>query len=415
MMDNHIKRKSVCILTQYFYPDLPGTAKIAKDLALGFAKQGFIVNVYTGSPAYSEINDTSKQFLTNDIRVQRVYSPNLSRSGNFSRLLNAFLVAVLISFRLLFARNQIIIVDSTSPFLLAITFIIRLIKKTPYIVIVHDVYPDIAIKLGVISNNSLSAFIWRKIYRIVYRWSSKIVVLGSTMQKIVSRDLNKRTKDKMVIIPNWADGSVIQPSSIEKEKFKKQFGFEDSFVVIYSGNMGLTHDIDTILKSAQELVKNPKILYLLIGGGGQFNSAAKFISDKELKNVKILPYQAEDMFPKYLASSDVSLVTLAQGMEGLSVPSKIYSSLAAGLPIIGILNKSSEVASIINESECGYISSPGDVDMLVDAIQQLYSNKYKVEKMGFNARREFEKKYSKEIGVNKHINLVNSVLSGNIQ
>ena len=163
------------------------------------------------------------------------------------------------------------------------------------------------------------------------------------------------------------------------------------------------------------MVKNPKILYLLIGGGGQFNSAVKFISDKELENVKILPYQTEDIFPKYLACSDVSLVTLAQGMEGLSVPSKIYSSLAAGLPIIGILNKSSEVANIINESECGYISSPGDVDMLVDAIQQLYSNKYNVEKMGFNARKEFEKKYSKEIGVNKHINLVNSVLSGNIQ
>ena len=250
-MDNHIKRKSVCILTQYFYPDLPGTAKIAKDLALGFAKQGFIVNVYTGSPAYSPANDTSNQFLTSDIRVRRVYSPNLSRAGNFSRLLNTFLVAALISFRLFFDRNQIIIVDSTSPFLLTITFIVRLIKKTPYIVIVHDVYPDIAIKLGVISNNSLSAFIWRKIYRIVYRWSSKIVVLGSTMQKIVSRDLNKRTRDKMVIIPNWADGSVIQPSSIEKEKFKKQFGFEDSFIVIYSGNMGLTHDIDTILKSAQ--------------------------------------------------------------------------------------------------------------------------------------------------------------------
>ena len=91
------------------------------------------------------------------------------------------------------------------------------------------------------------------------------------------------------------------------------------------------------------------------------------------------------------------------------------TDIVEGSTIIGILNKSSEVASIISESECGYISSPGDVDMLVDEIQQLYSNKYKVEKMGFNARREFEKKYSKEIGVNKHITLVNSVLSGNIQ
>lgn len=405
--------KFVCILTQYFYPDLPGTAKIAKDLALGYAKNGFIVNVYTGSPAYSVVNDSNYQIFNDNVRVHRVYSPRLSRSGNLIRLINGFLVALIISFILFFKKNDIIVVDSTSPFLLVITFVIRVIKKTPYIVVVHDVYPDIAIKLGVISKSSPLALIWKNVYRWVYQWSSRIVVLGSNMEQIISKDLKKSTKTKIEIIPNWADGNVIKPSSSKKCELKKRMGFEDCFVVIYSGNMGLTHDIDTILKSAEKLMANPKITYLLIGGGGQFNSAVKFISDKGLNNVKILPYQPEDLFPKYLACADVALVTLASGMEGLSVPSKIYSSLAAGLPIIGIVNEPSEIATIIAESQCGYRSSPKNVDALVGVIKQLYADSDNVGQMGVNARREFEKKYSKEIGVRKHITLVNVVLSEN--
>ena len=414
MKVNSIKGKYIAILTQYFYPDLPGTAKIARDLAVGFAKYGCTVNVYTGTPAYSVANDTSNQLLTDEIRVKRSYSPNLSRSGNFSRLLNTFLVAVSISFRLFWEKNNIIIVDSTSPFLLLIVPWVRLIKKTPYIVIIHDVYPEIAIKLGVIPKKSILASIWRTIYKIVYRLSSKIVVLGPHMGEIVSRDFNQKTKDKIAVIPNWADESIVKASPIYKEQLKKQFGFENLFIVIYSGNMGLTHDIETILKSAEKLKENRKILYLLIGGGGQYDSSIKFIADKGLGNVKILPYQPEDIFPKYLACSDVSLVTLAQGMQGLSVPSKIYSSLAAGSPIIGILDGVSEVANIINEGECGYVCKPGDVDTLVDSIQSLYFDECKVEKMSVNARREFDKKYSREIGVNKHVNLVKSVLSENI-
>lgn len=414
MMVNSIKGKYIAILTQYFYPDLPGTAKIAKDLALGLAKYGCIVNVYTGTPAYSVAKDTSNQLLTDEIRVRRSYSPNLSRSGNFRRLLNTFLVAVSISFRLFWEKNNIIIVDSTSPFLLAIAPLVRLVKKTPYIVIVHDVYPDIAIKLGVIPKHSILASIWRTIYKIVYRLSSKIVVLGPNMSEIVSKDFDEKTKDKIIVIPNWADESIIKPSSRYKEQLKKQFGFENLFIVIYSGNMGLTHDIETILKSANKLIKNRELLFLLIGGGGQYDASVKFISDKGLGNVKILPYQPEDVFPKYLACSDVSLVTLAQGMQGLSVPSKIYSSLAAGLPIIGILDGVSEVANIISEGECGYVCEPGDVDTLVDSIQSLYCDEPKVEKMSANARREFEKKYSREIGVNKHVDLVKSVLNENI-
>ena len=414
-MSDQTKSKFVCILTQYFYPDLPGTAKIAKDLAFGFAKSGFRVDVYTGSPAYSSVNDTSKQLLIDDVMIHRAYSPNLSRKGIISRLINGFLVASSVSLKLFFKRHDIIIVDSTSPFLLTIASFIRLVKKTPYIVLVHDVYPDIAIKLGVVSDKSILAVLWKKLYCIVYRCSSKIVVLGSRMQQIVGRDLNLSDKAKIVIIPNWVDGSAITPAFLQKNDLKKQLGFHDAFVIIYSGNMGLTHDIDTILKSAEKMLYQPKIKYLLIGGGGMYEQSVKFVSDKGLNNVKILPYQPEDIFPQFLGCADASLVTLADGIEGLSVPSKIYSSLAAGLPVIGVLNEGSEIADIIVESECGYRTPPGNVDMLVDVISRLYCNSNDVERMSINARREFELKYSREIGVDKHINLVSLVLSENIK
>ena len=412
-MNDEIKSKIVCMLTQYFYPDLPGTAKIAKDIALGLSKSGFIVKVYTGSPAYSSVKDTSEQTFDKNIEVHRAYSPNLSRSGNLSRLINAFLVSLSLSSKLFFKKHHAMIVDSTSPFLLTMTFFVSLLKKTPYIVIVHDVYPDIAIKLGVVSGNSPLALIWKNIYKMVYKRSSRIVVLGSSMKRIVAKNLNESTSDKLVIIPNWADASIKKPSVNEKMQFKKKLGFEDSFVVIYSGNMGLTHDMDTILKSAERFIDIANIQYLLIGGGGKFNSVVEFVSKNKLNNVKILSYQPEDVFPEYLACADVSLVSLTLGMEGLSVPSKIYSSLAAGLPIIGILNESSEIATILNEGKCGYISTPGDVDMLVDTINILYSDSSKIEKMGVNARSEFENKYSTNVGVSAHIDLLNKVLNEN--
>ena len=103
------KPKSISLLTQYFYPDLPGTAKIAKDIAFGLAKNGLVVNIYTGYPSYSSVNDTSEQLLSsNNIRVYRAYSPILSRKNVFSRLLNGLLVAVSISWKLLFKKHHII-------------------------------------------------------------------------------------------------------------------------------------------------------------------------------------------------------------------------------------------------------------------------------------------------------------------
>ena len=406
-------RLSVTLLTQYFYPEVPGTAQISTDLALGLNDAGFDVNVFTGQPAYWDTKRLPSREDYRGIRIHRAFSRRLSRNGTRSRLTNGATVGAITLINLIRRRKpDVVLVDSTSPFLLVVAWLLRRLRRVPYVFLVQDVYPEIAIRLGVVRPNGPAARLWRQIYRRVYRSASRIVVLGPRMRDIVKRSLMTSDYGKCVVIPNWADGDAIVPRSKEDNPLRCELGLADKFVVLYSGNIGLTHDMETVVEAADRLRHLSRLRFLFVGHGGRKEAVESMVSQKGLQNVTMLPYQPLEALPYSLTCGDISLVTLERGIEGLSVPSKLYSSLAAGLAIVAVVGPGSEVGDIVEEYGCGYRVSQGDVEGLVSAIEALHSDSGLLAEMGGQARTCFERYYTRTMSIGRHASLLRDVAAG---
>ena len=401
---------STTILTQYFYPEVPGTAQISTDLAQGLKQAGFEVSVFTGQPAYVGSRRLPSRDSHQGVSIHRAYSRGLSRDGTRSRLVSGATVAASTFARLLrHKRPSVAVVDSTSPFLMVAAWLLRLFRRVPYVVVVQDVYPEIAIRLGIIRPNGVQVLIWRWAYRRVYGAAQAVVVLGPRMREVVERSLRRGHRDKFVIIPNWADGKKLVPRLRDGNPMRRELGLDDKLVVIYSGNMGLTHDMETAVLTAERLQHLTDLRFLFIGEGGRREVVDSTVRERRLKNVTTLPYQPQEMLPYSLTCGDISLVTLEKGIEGLSVPSKLYSSLAAGLAILAVVGPGSEIGDVVDEYECGYRVSQGDVDGLVGAVVALHDDPHLLAEMRGRARACFEANYTREMSIARYVSLLTAV------
>ena len=409
------ERLSVAILVQYFYPEVPGAAQIATDLALGLKDEGFDVRVFTGQPSYWDserlaYREDYRGVIIHRARSRRLSRSRLSREGEAGRLLNGAMLAIVTLFNLLRrGKPRVLLVDSTSPFLLVTAWLLRKLRRVPFVVVVHDVYPDIAVKLNIVAPRSLAERVWRQTYRRVYRAASRVVVLGPRMREVVSRSLAPRERGKCTIIPNWADGDVIVPRSGKDNPLRLELGLVDKLVVLYSGNMGPPHDMDTVLDAAERLRPVSDLRFLFIGDGGSWDRVSTAVKERELTNVKMLPYQPQEVLPYSLTCGDVSLVTLRSGMEGLLVPSKVYSSLAAGLAILAVMGSNSEIGDIVEQHDCGYRVTQGDVDGLTEVIMRIHGSPELLSDMKQRARACFEENYTRRMSIGRYVSLLRNV------
>ena len=407
MSDKHL---SVLFLAQYFYPEVPATAQLSTDLALGLTEHGFSVTVYTGQPSYWRGKRLPSSEQYKGVDIHRSYSRGLSREGTGIRLLNGAMVG-LVTFLKLIARKKydMTIVDSTSPFLVVVAWLLWRIRRIPYVFWVQDVYPEIAIELGIFSKNSLVHKTWSATYSRIYRDAARIVVLGTAMREVVRRSLRPADYHKCVEIPNWAHGDDIVPRVSVDNPMRQELGLDDKLVVLYSGNMGLVHDLETVMDAVERLHRLKDVRFLLIGDGGKREWIEETVAANDLKNVILLPYQSQDQLPFSLTCGDLSLVTLRKGMEGLSVPSKIYSSLAAGLAILAVVGENSEIAEIVERNGCGVRVSQGDVDGLVEAIERLHGDRGLLDDMKRNSRIAFERDFARTKSVQSYVSLLRAV------
>ena len=214
--------------------------------------------------------------------------------------------------------------------------------------------------------------------------------------------------EKLRVIHNWADGDFIKPLRKSKNDFCKTLGLEDKLVVLYSGNIGLSHDLETVIKAAKKL-ENEDIAFLFIGEGGKKEKLKRMAEKLKLNNVLFLPYQSIENLPYSLTCGDISIVSLEDGVEGLAVPSKLYAYLAAGSAIIGVVGRGSEVSDIIKGHRCGFQIEQRDVVGLVKAVTILKEDRKLLDEMKANARRCFEENFEKEMAMVKYYRVIASL------
>ena len=397
-------------LSQYFFPELISTGQLLTELAEDLVDLGCSVTVVAGQPTYYESSRVPLEMEHKGIKIFRVRNTQFEKNSAFGKILNStsfFIGAIQKSWAL--SRDAIILVVTNPPILPFVPYLLSFLGNRRYICLIHDVYPDIAVRLGYLRQGGVLWGLWEMMNRRVMRGASALIVLGRDMEEKVREKLDRSEWGKIRVIPNWSDGDAIHPLDKSENPFLPENGLiASTFIVQYSGNMGLSHDMETIVDAANRLQDLP-VQFLFIGGGGKREKIEKMVADLRLGNVRFLPYQPKDKLRYSLPCSDVSLVCLEEEVEGLSVPSKYYGILASGRPVIAIVGERSEIAMSVRESGCGYIVHPRDPDALAEKIRYLFEHPEISIKMGKNARESLEKNYSRKLIVGKYFELLKEI------
>jgi glycosyltransferase involved in cell wall biosynthesis len=408
---DHNNNHKLRLLSLYFYPDIAMTGQLLTDLAVGLTEKGISVHAITAQPTYQK-NTAARNESYKGVEITRVWSTQLNKNSFIGKVVNSvsFFVSALMYVLFSTDRSPLLIV-SNPPFLPLIGAFSNFFHGSKYIFLVHDVYPDIAVRLQYLKQGGLIHRIWNAVNRLILKRAASIIVLSSTMKHQIERKYNfgMTVTPPIDVIHNWADGEYIKPVPKDANVFLKSVGLESRFVVQYSGNHGLFHKLETVILSAEKCTDR-EITFLFIGDGGKKHTLMQMTQDRKLENVVFLPYQKYDMLPQSLTAASVAIVTLEENIEGLAMPSKLYSILASGTPVIALCDSDSSVADIIREAQCGYVVAQGDADGLLRAILSLKADQALLCTFAANARRYFDEHFTYPIALEQYTSVIERIL-----
>ncbi len=270
---------------------------------------------------------------------------------------------------------------------------LRLKKQfnVPFVMMNWDVYPqciDLMIKNPVVH---LICKIWHKCNNRNYPRIDKMVTIGDIVAQSINQDIENKIDIK--VIPVGVDTKELTPKKKEENIFCINNNLVDKFIVLYSGKMGFGHNIELILQAAEKLKEYEDICFVFIGSGQKFNLVKDYCQEHQSKNIQLYPLQPDEMFPYSMACGDVGIVAEEIEMARLFMPSKTYSMIACGMPVIGICSDDDDLYNTVTEKEIGYCVTDNKVDSLCKYIIELYEDKEKLNSLKKTARECAEKYY----------------------
>jgi glycosyltransferase involved in cell wall biosynthesis len=391
--------QKITILTQYFYPSLSATSQLMTDLAKGLAELGYSVNVFTGTQAASTNSDFTQ------VNINRAFSPIPSSTSILSKISSSifFILGAFIYVMFRQPRNTPLLIASNPPYagILGIGF--KLFRRGKYYFLLQDIFPESAVMSGIMQPNSILFSFFNKLSYLTYKCSKNTIVLSSSMQNYVIKKY-PNVKEKIKIIENWAIEDI-PPCNKQDNRFAQQYKFTETFTVLYSGNLGRLHDIETIAAAAALLKDNP-IKFVFIGDGAKTKILERTIRNNKIQNIILLPYQPREILPLSLTACDATLVSLIPGAESIVAPSKLYGMFASGRAIISISSPNSYIDQLLTNNGCGVNSPCNNPQQLANLILELANEPQKVKIMGHNARQLYEKKYTFKRAIHEYEKLL---------
>lgn len=395
------------VITQFFPPDFAATGQLIEELVKQFSQQGIHVEVFTGQPGYAFQTDTAPNVEKRDgMRIRRSRTAQLFPQRIRGKALNGVVFAARAALHLFKSvrYHNVLLLTTAPPFLPLIGYFAKKLFNIPYVCILYDLYPDIAIKLDVISHDHRLAKIWRSINCHVWRNAEQLIVLSPEMKQQIATTCPD-VFDKISVIHSWADPNQIAPIEKQKNWFAWKHQLVNRFTVLYSGNMGRCHDVDTLLKAASLLQDEP-IQFVCVGGGAKRSLLIEQVEQAGLKNFLFLPYQDKEVLPYSLTACDLSLVSVSAGMEKLVAPSKLYPALAAGRPIAAVCSRKSYLNELIADAECGATFENGDAHGLAKFIRLLSRDRQLTQQMGESGRQYLQANFTPEIIAQQYIEVL---------
>ncbi|MFN7898086.1 MAG: glycosyltransferase family 4 protein [Synechococcaceae cyanobacterium] len=377
------------VISQFFPPDFAATGQFVDDLSRRLAERGLQILVLTGQPGYAYHSDRADRIEFQHNRcIRRTSISRFWPTRIRGRVVNSLLFCMRTALRLLrqARRGDLLLFTTEPPYLPIVGWLIFLLTRAPYIVLIYDLYPDIAVSLDVVSNSHPMVRVWRWLHTQTFASAQELIVLSDSMRDRI-KEHYPEVKTRISVIPSWADPAKIKPIQRSKNWFIQRHDLHDFFTVIYSGNQGRCHDLTTVMDAAEQLRNHPKVRFLIIGSGAQHRELVDRATAQKLSNVRFLPYQDAEALPAMLAAADLAVVSLLAAAEGQVAPSKLYGHLAAGSPLAVICSEVSYLHREVVKAGCGNSFRTGEGEKLAAWIEQLAADPELCQRLGHASRR----------------------------
>lgn len=386
------------------------------ELAIDLGECGAQVTVITGFPSRRISNETREYYLnhpfeqiSDNVVVKRVGSKKGEGESLFARMIKYYFLTRRLLKEALKTETDIYYLYS-SPFFLG--YIGKKLKKiAPTLYNAQDLFPDTLIHAKHLSENNLAIKYFRKKERKVYQTNNHIVTISNEMKETILKQ--GIPSERISVIYNWADVEFLHHVDRSENRLFDDFKINRShFIVSYAGDLGLFQGWDTILNTAKLLERLPfNIDFVLIGNGSYRNSILEIIEKENLSNVYIFPLQSYSRVSEVYSFGDVELLPIESGLTKMAFPSKSGAIMAAGSPVISIVDKGSDIESIVQNNKIGLSVSPGNPDELAKAILYCYENKNLLNVWGENSRKYALKHFNRKIQTKRYFECLESVVN----
>lgn len=383
----------ICLVCDVFHPSEESTSQLFTGLLGALAEDGADFDVVTNRFAGGDTEPAGGAGGPRGVRIHAVGLPIRGRGSLPLRMARYAAFVVAATLRLLWLETDRYWASTNPPFTPIWVAVVALLRRRKFDVIVHDVYPDGLVAVGYLGERSLTARAWKSLNRWAFRRATKIAVLGRDMAEVL-RDRYAVPSERLVFFPHWSLFDPAEPLPLAMSRLAHDLDLQGRFVVQYSGNMGLWHDMDSIVEAAALLGDVPQVHFLMIGAGRRRTAARRLAASRGLANITWLDFQPRNDLPDSLACASVSLISQRDGLNGMAVPCKLYGILASGRAVVAAVPEGSEVARVVHEERCGVVVPPHEPAAIADAIRALASDTATVSEMGRNAFAAYREKYS---------------------
>lgn len=403
---------SLLIVTPHFAPDVAPTGEVVTRITRALAEQGHHVEIVTSLPWYRshriEPGYEGRLTRVEDTpwgRIVRVHPFPTADKLHIARRAAAFAGFSVLS-AIAGARGGHIdgVLALSPPLTLGLTGdAIARMRRAPLVFNVQDVYPDIAIELGYLQNRHLVRAA-RTLERLCYARADAVTVLSDDIKDSVLARVDDPAKVR--VIPNFVDTTWIKPA-VKDNAYRREFGLEGKTVVMYAGNVGLSQSLDLVIRAASALRDRDDLVFVINGSGAARASLEQ--DARGLPNVVFVDMQPIGRLPELLAAADLHLVPLKRGLARSSVPSKTYSILAAGRPLLASVDERSEVTRLVARARAGVTVPPEDPEAFITALKELLDPGERLDDMGRSGRAFVETWASPDAVAARYVDLFRSL------
>jgi glycosyltransferase involved in cell wall biosynthesis len=400
----------VCFVNRFCHPDHSATSQLLSDLAVNLVSRGWTVTMVASRLRY---DDPDARLLAREkwrgVDIVRIASTRFGRGNLAGRALDylTFYLSLPWTLLLLLKRGDVVVAETDPPLVGLVVAPVAMVRGAVLVNWLQDVFPEVAVALGQPRIPSALAWLLRKLRNLSLKAAAMNVAIGERMAEyLLGQEI---ATAHVTVIPNWSHEDAIRPMPASDSRLRDRLGWQDQFVVGYSGNLGRAHDWETIFDAAVILESTPSVSFLIGGGGHGYDSLQRLVEKSGLKNIRFQPYHPMETLSDSMAAADLHLVSLRPELEGRIVPSKFYGIAAAERPIGFIGDSDGELARMIAASDCGFSVGSGQGELLAKSILALAADPQRCRAQGVKARQLLDENFSRDAAHQRWHDLLSSL------